>query len=104
MIFAANHREGGMSSLPIDLALTLAGAGVDITLDEDDLEHAIRSAIGDRRGYMGEVRLLEHGWEVELLSPVTETFTGRTRVTAHAWCLVFLMGETGELGINGFHA
>jgi len=73
-------------------------------MDDDELETAIRSAIADRRGYLGEVRLLEHGWSVELRSPIAETFTGRTRVTAHAWCLVFLMGEVGELGISGFHA
>ena len=93
-----------MSSLPIDLALALAGVEIDINLDDDELESAVRSAIADRRGYLGEVQMIEYGWEVELLSPDRMTFEGRTRVMAHAWCLVFLMGDVGELGISGFHA
>lgn len=91
-----------MSSLPTDFALTLAGAGIDIHLDEDDLERALSSAIADRRGYLGEISMTETGYSVELLTPHLMTFEGRTQERALAWCLIFLMGETGEIGIGGF--
>jgi len=66
-----------MSGPPLAVAPTLAGVGIDVELDDEEMEHAIRSAIADRRGYLGDVRLIEHGWSVELLSPVAEIFTTR---------------------------
>ena len=93
-----------MAGLPVDLALTLAGVGIDVHQDDEPLEQALRAAIGERRGYLGELAIGAQGWELELLYPVRETFGGRTRVQAFAWCLVYLLGETGELGIGGFSA
>jgi hypothetical protein len=91
-----------MSRLPVDLALTLARGGLDLGLAEDDLCHALHTAIGERRGYIDGLTLGETGWTVTLLFPEKTTFDGRTAELALAWCLVYLMGETGELGIGGF--
>ena len=89
--------------MPVDLAITLANAGIG-PIDEESLEQELRRAIADRRGYIGEITLVEEGWELELLSPVREMFSGRTKAMAYAWCLIFLMGESGELGVNAFQA
>ena len=61
---------------------------------------AIRSAIADRRGYLGELTVGEVGFAVELLFPVRQTFEGRTETMALAWALIYLMGETGDLGVG----
>lgn len=91
-----------MSALPTDLALALACAGIPINAPDDELAAALRSAIADRRGYIAEPELGEIGWTVELLAPVRETFAGRTMEMALAWCLVYLMGESGEVGVGTF--
>ena len=93
-----------MSNLPIDLALMLAGIGINIHLDEDELELTLRTEIGERRGYLGSFTVVDEGWKLDLLYPVRETFSGRTRVMAYAWCLIYLMGESGEIGINAVQA
>jgi len=89
--------------LPCDLAAAIARAGVDPSLPNRALEDAIQSAIASRRGYrdtwwVGEDSL----WHVELLWPERETFAGETLAEALAWCLVWMMGWTGELGIEGY--
>jgi hypothetical protein len=39
---------------------------------------------------------------VDLLAPERETFRARTLAEALGWCLVWVMGTTGEIGVNGF--
>lgn len=92
----------GMTALPIDVALTLAVAGVDFNLPEAQLVAAIRTAIADRRGYHTEPELTDIGYRVELLSPERVGFEGRTSEMSLAWVLIYLMGEAGEIGIGGF--
>lgn len=87
-------------SLPTDLRITLASAGISIA--EPDLAGAITRAIGERRGYFAGPDVGEAGFVVELLSPERVTFEGRTETLALAWCLIYLMGETGEIGIGAF--
>ena len=82
-------------ALPNDVALMLSSAGISTTLTGDALVTAIRSAIADRRGYLGELTVTEIGFRVELVSPHTMTFEGRTPELALAWVLIFLMRETG---------
>jgi hypothetical protein len=41
-------------------------------------------------------------WHVELLWPVRETFGGATLAQALGWCLVGMMGWTGEIGAGAF--
>jgi hypothetical protein len=87
-----------MTALPIDLALAVAAAGVDINLADEQLEHALRGAIADRSGYLDGPLVGDAGFTVELLSPERMTFAGRTEELALAWCLIYLMGERGEIG------
>lgn len=93
-----------MTALPLDLALALASAGIAIDAPDDELEAALRSAIADRRGYLGDVVMTDLGYRAELLSPATMLFQGRTRPLALAWVLIYLMGETGEIGLSSFSA
>lgn len=79
-----------MTGLPVDLALTLAGVGIDISLTGDELEVELCLAIAARRGYFDGPEMTATGYAVELLSPNRQTFEGRTPVMALAWCLVFL--------------
>lgn len=82
-------------SLPADLAVAVARAGVDPTAEPKALTSALRAAIADRGGYLCfDVDVI--GWRVDLLSPEQETFRGRTLAEALAWCLVWMMGD--ELG------
>jgi len=88
--------------LPNDLALTLASVGIDINLDEDDLIVAIKDAIAQRRGYCTEPELGEIRYSLELLYPERQVFQGRTPVIAWAWCLVYLMGAAGQIGVGAY--
>jgi hypothetical protein len=86
-------------SLPADLAAAVARAGVDPTLPERPLEDALRSAIADRGGYLDGWFVCDQSlWVVDLLVPDSETFRARTLAEALGWCLVWVMGSTGELG------
>lgn len=96
--------NSSMCALPIDVALTLAAAGVDFNLSEDELSVAIRSAIAGRGGYHTEPELTDIGYRVELLHPDRVAFEGRTPEMALAWCLFYLMSEHGEIGIRGFQS
>lgn len=87
-------------SLPTDLRLALASAGISIT--DPDLAGAITRAIGERRGYVTDPEFGDTGFVVELLHPHRASFEGRTEAIALAWCLIYLMGETGEIGIGAF--
>ncbi len=89
-------------ALPSDLAATIARAGVDVTLPERELEEAIRVAITDRRGYLDSWHCDHAGWCVTLLHPIREEYRGVTLAAALGWCVIYLMGEAGEIGIGGF--
>jgi hypothetical protein len=85
--------------LAADLAVAVAQAGVDPTLDGRALQDALRSAIATRRGYCSWD--VDHaGWVVTLHSPEEQDFYGKTLEEALAWCLVWLMAP--ELGIGPF--
>jgi hypothetical protein len=88
----------------MDLALALAAAGVPIAAPDDERIAAIRRAIAERRGYIDGPTLTEIGYQVELLFPVRHVFEGRTETLALSWCLVFLMGEAGEVGVGSFRS
>jgi hypothetical protein len=89
--------------LPSDPAAPIARAGVDPTRADRALEDALQSVIASRRGYRWDWWVGEDSlWHVELLWPERETFGGRTLAEALAWCLVRMMGWTGEIGIEGF--
>ena len=45
--------------------------------------------------------MTDSGFRGDLLAPRATTVEGRTRERALAWVLIFLMGETGEIGIGG---
>jgi hypothetical protein len=92
----------GHKWLPDDLAGAIARAGVDVTLPERQLEDAIRHAIGERRGSIDGWDYSIKGWCVTLLFPEREQFSGTHLAIALGWCLVWLMGPSGELGIEGF--
>jgi hypothetical protein len=82
-----------------DLAVAVAQAGVDLTLESRALQDAIRCAIATRRGYCDWT--VDHaGGIVTLMSPEEQTFYGKTLAEALAWCLVWLMAP--ELGIGPF--
>lgn len=89
-------------AIPTDLALTLAGIGIPINAGDEQLESAIRQAIAERRGYFDGPEITDSGYRVELLFPERQTFEGRTPALALAWCLVYLLGSTGEVGAAGF--
>jgi hypothetical protein len=84
------------------LAATIARAGVDPSLPERQLEDAIRDAITERRGYLGGWHYNHAGWFVRQLHPDDEEFRGVTLATALGWCLVYLMDEVGEIGLQGY--
>jgi hypothetical protein len=85
--------------LPRDLAVTVAHAGVDPTLEGRALQDALRRAITTRRGYCSWT--VDHaGWVVTQHSPDEQDFYGKTLEEALAWCLVWLMAP--ELGIGPF--
>ena len=86
----------------MEVALAVAAAGVDPSLPGDCLVDALRRAIGERRGYVGGLVVGDAGFIVELVYPERMTFAGRTEELALAWCLVYLMGERGELGARAF--
>lgn len=88
--------------LPIDLAGAIARAGVDVTLPERQLEDAIGHAIGQRRGYIDGCDYSIKGWCVTLLYPDHEEFYGAHLAIALGWCLVWMMGRTGEIGILAY--
>ena len=88
--------------LPVDLAGTVAQAGVDVTPPERQHEDAIRDAIGERRGYIDGWDYSIKGWCVTLLFPDREEFYGTHLAIALGWCLVWMMGSTGEMGVEGF--
>jgi len=73
------------------------GAGIDANLPGDCLIDSLRSALADRSGSITGPVVGDDGSTVELLSPERVTFAGRTEELALAWCLVFLMGERGEI-------
>lgn len=89
-------------ALPNDVALTLSSAGISTTLTDDELAAAIRSAIANRRGYLGDITCTDTGFRIELLSPARMVFEARSPELALAWCLIYLMGERGEIGVQGF--
>jgi hypothetical protein len=61
------------------------------------------AAITDRRGYRGTWWVGDDGlWQVELLSPEQDEFGGATLAQALGWCLVGVMGWTGEIGVGAF--
>lgn len=91
-----------IGGLPADVAFAIAAAGVDVSLPEDELERAILEAVADRRGYVAPPIATDGYWTVELLSPIRETYSGRTRALALAWTLVAVLVETRELGIDAF--
>jgi len=63
------------------------------------LEDALCLAIAERRGYRGDWWIGDDGlWHVELLRPVREAFRGATLAQALGWCLVAVMGTTGDRG------
>jgi hypothetical protein len=96
-------REAPVTAPPADLAAAVARVGVDPTLPERQLEDALRSAIADRRGYLDCWYVDDTSlWKVELLSPVRETFGGRTLAQALGQCLVAAMGWPGEIGVGAF--
>lgn len=88
--------------LPRDLAAAVVLAGVDAVQTQRQLEDAIRNAITDRRGYLDRWRFDHAGWHVTQLYPVREEFRGLTLATALGWCLVLLMSESGDIGVQGF--
>src|SRR4051794_1691446 len=95
--------QGGHAGRPSgDVALAVAAAGVDPTLPGDCLIDALRRAIADSRGYFAGPLVGDIGFTVELLHPERMTFEGRTEELAPAWCLLYLMGERGEIGACGF--
>ena len=69
-------------------------------MPERQLEDAIRDAIGERRGYIDGWGYSIKGWCVTLLFPEREQFFGTHLSIALGWCLVWMMGTTGELGIE----
>ncbi len=76
--------------LPSDLAVTIALAGVDPMLADQAMEAALRGAIADRRGHVAwDVDAV--AWQVELMRPERESFSGQTLAAALAWCLVRLI-------------
>jgi hypothetical protein len=80
-----------------DLADSSAQAGVDPMLAGRELQDALLSAVGDRRGYLSQD--VDHaGWPVFLHHPEEQTLYGRTLEAALAWCLVWLMAR--EIGIG----
>jgi len=85
-----------------DLAGAIARAGVDVTLPERQLKDAIRDAIGERRSYIDGLDFSIKGWCVTLLYPEREEFSGTHLSIARGWCLVWMMGTNGELGITEF--
>lgn len=87
--------------MPVDLAGAIARAGVDVTQPERQLEDAIRDAIAERRGYIDGWDFTRKGWCVKLLFPEREDFFGAHLAIALGWCLVWMMGTTGELGARG---
>lgn len=89
-------------SLPTDVALALSSAGISTTLPDDELAAAIRSAIADRGGYLDTISVTDIGFQVELLAPEGMTFEGRSPELALAWCLIYLLGERGEIGVSSF--
>ena len=80
----------------------MARAGMDVTFPERQLEDAIRVAIGERRGYIDGWDYSIKGWCVTLLFPDREEFYGTHLAIALGWCLVWMMGSTGEMGVEGF--
>lgn len=89
-----------MTALPNDLALTLSRFGIPVNAPDEQLDWALRVAIADRGGYFDGPTVGFIGWTVELLAPARETFEGRTAEIALAWCLVWMLGETGEIGVS----
>jgi hypothetical protein len=81
-------KPSAVTALPTDVALAVASAGIDIELEGDTLADALRSAIADRGSHVD----------------VSMSDIGRTRELALAWCLIFLVGEGGEIGTPGFAA
>ena len=88
--------------LPVDLAGAIAKASVDVTLPERQLEDAIRDAIAERRGYIDGWDYSIKGWCVTLLHPERLEFYGTHLAIALGWCLVWMLGITGEIGIEGY--
>jgi hypothetical protein len=86
------------TNFPADLAAAIARAGINPQLEERALQDAIKDAIGERRGYIGEWWVDHAGWCVLLLSLVREEFRSLMLEIALAWCLVYLM--TDELGVE----
>jgi hypothetical protein len=91
-----------MTALPVDVALAMAAAGIDVELDEDELIAVLHGAISDRSGYFDRPTIGDIGWTGELLSPERMTFEGQTEELALAWSLLYLMDARGEGGMLGF--
>jgi hypothetical protein len=68
-----------VTALPTDVAQAIAGASIDIDIEDDALADALRGTNEDRREYLGDVGINDIGWRVELLFPARMTFEGRTR-------------------------
>lgn len=86
--------------LPSDLAATIARTGVDISLPERKLEDAIRGTITDRRRYLDGWHYDDKGWCVRMHRPDEEEFRGTVLATALGLCLLYLIGDTREIGIG----
>jgi hypothetical protein len=84
--------------LPVDLAGAAALAGVDVTLPERQFEDAIRDAIIQRRRYLDGWDYSIKGWCVALPYPERERFYSMHLAIALGWCLVWMVGITGEIG------
>src|SRR5215208_6681934 len=73
-----------MTALPVDVALAVAGAGVDPDLHGDGLVDALRRTIADRGGSVHGPVVGDTGFGVELRAPHRAAFSGRTEERAQA--------------------
>jgi predicted RNase H-like HicB family nuclease len=73
----------------------LTRAGIDPALEGEDLQEALHQAIALRR-YSCTWTKLHTGWVVTLQFPEPHHFFGQTLEEALAWCLEWIMAETGR--------
>lgn len=77
------------------LGAVLTRAGIDPALKGEELQEAVHRAIALRR-YSCTWTKLPTGWVVTLQFPEPHYFFGHTLEEALAWCLEWIMAETGR--------